>query len=431
MTKKKLLTLLKQEMLLAMGCTEPAASALSGAKAWSLISDFGQEIERVEIYASRDIIKNAMGVGLPSCDLKGIQAAVALGIAIGDISQGLGILSHITPSHIQRASKIKTSLTMVENVPPLYVQTKVFTSDHYSQASIITEHDHFDQLMVDGQPVIDTELKSVNKKDEEKAVSKQELIDLSLDEVVKIANTVTQEEAQFLLDAVKTNMKIAKEGLTGNYGLSVGYVAKRNLSDTPQSLSEAFELGAALASGGSDARMAGCSMGVIINSGSGNQGLCVTLPVYVVAKFVHNDPLLIARSLFVSQVVALMLTARKDRLSALCGAFTASIATSCAYVYTFGGNTEVMDRAINLMVGNLAGIICDGAKQTCALKIYSSLNAAALSTKIALEGKSPREESGICGIDSLQSIEHLCRISFEGMEQTDKTILSIMLNKKC
>ena len=186
---------------------------------------------------------------------------------------------------------------------------------------------------------------------------------------------------------------------------------------------------AASAAAGSDARMAGSALPVMINSGSGNQGITVTVPVSVVASYLGKSLSEMIGAVAISELVGIILTSHKDRLSALCGAFTASIGTACAYAYLLGGDAEVLDATINNMVGNLSGIICDGAKDTCALKIYSSLIAASVAVELALVGKRAGREAGIVGDDSLSSINHLTRISHEGMEQTNRTILQIMLEK--
>lgn len=434
MDKNMIIALVRQEMMLAMGCTEPAASALAGAKARDIVAQFGQKIERAEIFASRDLIKNAMSVGIPNCQLKGIQAAVALGISGGSVADGLGILSHITPSQIESAKAVPISLSMVGDVPPLFVQVRVHTCDHIGEATIRDEHDHFSNLRLDGKLLQDDCSAHCEQRSASagaKVLGSRQVSEISLENIVEMACAISEEEGSFLLDAVQTNLKIAEHGLGEEYGLCVGRTAMKDLHRNPTSLTEAFAVGAALAAAGSDARMAGCNLGVVINSGSGNQGLTVTVPVYIVAQYLKASSLSLTRALFISQCVALVLTACKDRLSALCGAFTASIATACAYVYLLGGDCKVMDRAINVMVGNLTGIICDGAKMTCPLKIHSSLDAAGLAVMIALEGHGPGSESGICGSDSLQAIRSLSRISTEGMEETDKTILSIMLEKSC
>ncbi|MGP1419266.1 MAG: L-cysteine desulfidase family protein [Sphaerochaetaceae bacterium] len=439
MEKSRLLCLVKQEMMLAMGCTEPGAAALAGAKARDLVSGWNQKIRKVEIFASRDIVKNAMGVGLPGCGLRGIQAAVALGICGGKVSDGLGILSNITDSDIKCAKAMNISLSLAEDVPPLYVRVRVSTSDHTGDATIRGEHDHFCSLMADGKPVTagagaasdETASAEEVRIQSKGSIDDCEFRNLTLQEIVRIASELSVEEGRFLMDAVDTNLKISRHGLEHDYGLCVGKVAIQSLSQSPQTLAEAFSYAAALAAAGSDARMAGCSMGVVINSGSGNQGITVTVPVYTLARFLEASDEKLVRALLISQAVGLVITARKDRLSALCGAFTAAIATACAYVYLLNGTVEAMERAINVMIGNLTGIICDGAKMTCPLKIHSSLEAAGLAARIALAGHDPGIESGICGKDSLQAIDSLSRISTEGMEETDRTILSIMLEKNC
>ena len=429
-----LIELLKKEMVPAMGCTEPAASALSGAKARELL---GQDVEKATVYASRDMVKNAMGVGLPNCDLKGILAAVSLGICGGDTKKSLSILSEITDQQKAKAGKLKAELVLVDKVPPLYVSVKVQGNGHEAVATISGEHDRFSHLEKDGKIITDLPLEpeTMQENVQEKNNDKEFLKTLKLDDIIAFANEVDINNVLFIKEAIEINMNIAKQAIDGEYGLQVG---KTTLASTelkknavPKSLSEAFDVAASYASAGSDARMSGCSMPVVINSGSGNQGLTVTVPLNIVAKYLKEPEDKLIRAVCVSQLVGLALTARKNRLSALCGAFTASIGTACGYVYLLGGDRATMDRAVNTMVGNLTGIICDGAKNTCALKIYSCLQAAALSVKLALKGFAPGAESGIVGNDSLESIVYLSRISSEGMEQTDKTIMSIMLDKHC
>lgn len=416
--------LLKKEMLPAMGCTEPAASALAGAKAREILES--SEIENIEVYASRDMVKNAMGVGIPNCELKGILAAVALGVAGGETSKALSILSDVSSDQVERAKKYSISLQLVENVVPLYVSVKISSNDGYAIATVSGEHDRFSHLEKNNKVLVDLPLEKKESDNNDMDYMKS----ISLDEIIKYANEVDTGKLEFIAQAIKINMDIAKHSNSKGFGLEVGRTTSEEVLN-PTSLAQAFELGASLAAAGSDARMSGCNMPVIINSGSGNQGITVTVPVQTVGKYLKCSDEKILRAVCVSELVGLALTARKNRLSALCGAFTASIGTACAYVYLLGGDRKIMDRAINTMVGNLTGIICDGAKSTCALKIYSCLEAAALSVKLAFRGFSPAEESGIVGHDSLESITYLSKISSEGMLETDKTIVSIMLNKKC
>jgi len=404
------LQILYKELRPAMGCTEPAASALAGAKAAELL---GCEPSSLQVFTSRDMVKNAMGVGLPNCALKGIQAAVALGAFGGDSERGLSILSTLTSDQIQKASSVRVSLFIDDHVPPLYIRVIAKCDDRQAIAVISGEHDRFSYLEQDGNVLrslaVDTCGTELEKEDE------LFLDHVSVEELLGYVEHAPQEALDMVLDAKKTNMAIALYALEHDYGLNVA---------------EAFSLGSALAAAASDARMAGCPLPVIINSGSGNQGITLTVPIAVVGEYLKSSEEKLAKALLLAQLVGLALTARKNRLSALCGAFTAAIGTACGFVYLLDGTLAQMDGAFNTMVGNLTGIICDGAKMTCALKIYSCVEAAAFACKLAVKNLSPDSESGIVGRSSSESMDFLKRISHEGMEQTDKTILSIMLGKQ-
>ena len=416
--------LLRREMIPAMGCTEPAASALAGAKTRQLLGD--DEIVSVKVSASRDIVKNAMGVGIPDCQMRGILTAVALGVVKGDPTKDLNILSEITQDEVKEVSDIPLSLTIEENVPQLFIGVEITGKHHRSKAVISGEHNRFSRLELDSKVLLDLPLTESKASDGNNDT--ELLLKLTLQDIVSNAEAVPFDELGFVSEAIRVNLAIARHSLEGSYGLQVGKTQMENLDELDiRNMDEAFRIGACYAAAGSDARMSGCPMPVIINSGSGNQGLTVTLPIYWLGRYLGCTDEKIARAVCVSELVGLVLTARKDRLSALCGAFTASIGTACGYVYLLDGGIHLMDMAIKNMVGNLTGIICDGAKNTCPLKIWSCLEAAALSVKLALKGHAPGKESGIVGSDSLESIRHLTKISSEGMEKTDRTILSIML----
>jgi L-cysteine desulfidase len=290
------------------------------------------------------------------------------------------------------------------------------------------EHERFSYLETDGTVLLDLPVDNCTTPldDQDEDIIKS----ASLSDIVEYADNAKAEVMALVLEAKETNMAIALHAIQNQYGLSVGRIASEDLNTEAKSLAEAFNLASSLAAAASDARMAGCPLPVIIHSGSGNQGITLTVPIAVVANYLHSSDEKLAKALIISELVGLSLTARKDRLSALCGAFTAAIGCSCGLVYLLDGNLAVMDRAINTMIGNLTGIICDGAKMTCALKIYSCVEAACLACKLAFRGFSPGSESGIVGKDSLESMGFLSRISHEGMAESDKTILSIMLGKQ-
>lgn len=408
----------------AMGCTEPAASALAGAKAGELLSDTPLF---VEVLTSRDMVKNAMGVGLPNCDLKGIQAAVALGCCGGLVERGLSILSSITEEQLEKARNLTVSLNISTEVPPLYIKVTAKKGDESSVAVISGEHDRFSYLEKNGDVLLSLPVDNCSTVLE--GDDQINMKNASLSDLLEYAEHAPQEALDLVLEARNTNMAIAEHAVKHHYGLSVGRTVYESLNAEPQTLTEAFTRASALAAAASDARMAGCPLPVIINSGSGNQGITLTVPIAVVGSYLKSSDEKMASAMVLSELIGLSLTARKDRLSALCGAFTAAIGTSCGLVYLLDGDITVMDKAINTMIGNLTGIICDGAKMTCALKIYSCVESANLACKLAFRGFSPGSESGIVGKDSLESMDFLSRISHEGMEETDKTILSIMLGK--
>ena len=423
LNRRRIDLIFEKEIIEAMGCTEPAAAALAGAKAAEL---FGGEPESGVAIVSPNMMKNAMGVSIPNSALHGIGAAVSLGIAIGNSSSGLSVLTTVTDRERNIARSFPLEVRIDENAPSLYIKVVVQGAGHSASAVISGEHDRFTSLELDGvelpeAPMFFPECKSFSEDDF--------LATLTVGDVIEYASNLSPAIVELLEKAIDENLRISNEGLSGDWGLSVGKIMAGTMDGEPKTLDEAMRRAAAAAAAGSDARMAGSVLPVMINSGSGNQGITVTVPVAVVASYLGKSEAEKLSAVAVSELVGIILTSQKDRLSALCGAFTASIGTACAYAYLLGGDERALDATINNMVGNLSGIICDGAKDTCALKIYSSLIAAAVAVELALSGKRAGVEAGIVGDDSLSSINHLTRISHEGMEQTNRTILQIMLEK--
>ncbi len=414
--------LLKNELTLALGCTEPACAALSGAR---LSDELGCIPEKVKVSVSRDMMKNAMGVSIPNSNLSGIAAAVALGCAAGESRRGLSVLASLDDGKREKASGISVDLDIAEHVPSLFIEVSAEAEGHSVTVAIEDEHDRFSRIIKDGQEVIGNE----SFFSECESSIESELLDsLTLTDVVEYAENLSEETKELLAAAYRTNLEISYAGLEEDWGLSVGKTMF-SLVGKIESVDDAMRKGAALAASGSDARMSGSCRPVMINSGSGNQGITVTVPVALLAEYLKAGEPRLLSALAISELVGLILTNKKARLSALCGAFTASIGTAVSWTYLLGGSIEEMDAAINNMIANLTGIICDGAKKTCALKIYSSLIAASLAVHLALKGKSASRESGIVGSNSFESIRNLSTLSHEGMEETDKTILRIMIEK--
>lgn len=425
MLNDQIVALLKKEMVVAMGCTEPAASALAGSKATELL---GAIPTRVTVFASRDMIKNAMAVGIPNCEERGILTAVCLGVFSKNAQKDLSILAQVTQEQRECAAKLvkASALELAEDVPPVYVRVEAEGGGHKASCTVSYEHDHFTEMSCDGAALLYQSQERDGKGDAEDAL----LGSLSLQDVLDFVKTVDKADVAFVLEGAKTNYALARHSLEHGYGLKVANTVLADMPKEPSTIQEAYTYAAAYAAAGSDARMSGCPMPVVINSGSGNQGITCTVPVYILANYLHSSPDKLLEALCLSELVGLLITARKDRLSALCGAFTAAMGAGCGMVYLMDGGIDEMNLVIRTMVGNLSGIVCDGAKTSCALKIYSCVEAATLAVRMAFNGEAPGRESGIIGANAMESIDNLMNISHNGMVSTDKVILSIMLNKQ-
>ena len=423
MDRKTLLEILRQETVPATGCTEPAAAALAGAKARETAGT--DSIVSARIKASKNMMKNAMGVSIPGCEKKGIAAAVALGIAVGDTSKGLGILSELNEKTLKAASALNTEISIADNTPPLFIEVTVETQGgHSCSVTVSDKHDRFSKIVADGKTLSEA---AATETADLKPVSPGSI---TLHEIIDFANTVSVAHLDFLKTAVETNYRISVCGMDRPFGLQVGRTMADKPEEKPSDSDKAFRLASCYAVAGSDARMSGCPMPVYINSGSGNQGIITTVPLKILGEFLNAGEEKILRAVCISSLTALMLAEKKNRLSALCGAFTASIGTACAYMYLLGGSEKAINEVVNIMIADLTGIICDGAKPTCPLKIFSCLETAAMAVRLILKGKITDDEYGIVGSTYEESISHLSEISTKGMEETDRTIYSIMLGKE-
>ncbi|MCR4676282.1 MAG: L-serine ammonia-lyase, iron-sulfur-dependent, subunit alpha, partial [Sphaerochaetaceae bacterium] len=297
MTDIEILSLLKKEMVPAMGCTEPAASALAGARAMELLGALS--VDKAVVRASGNMIKNAMGVGLPGCSQKGILMAVALGMVKADTSEQLNILSRIYEEDIKKAQEFKLELELAEGVPQLYVSVEVFSSSHSACATISGEHNRFSYCRKDDTVLLNLPLEAEGKNErlscEDPGHSarmedqRSSLLDLRIEDIKEFADRVNYSELGFIREAIDVNRRISQHAMHAEFGLQVGKTTSHGMQiSTLSSLPEAFSLAASYAAAGSDARMSGCSMPVIINSGSGNQGLTVTLPLYVLSSYLKT-----------------------------------------------------------------------------------------------------------------------------------------------
>lgn len=423
---ESIIQVLKNEMLVAMGCTEPAAAALAGNKAVELL---GLPPERLTVYASPEMIKNAMSVGIPNCEERGLLFAVCLGACSDNGAAGLSILSRMRPGQSDEAVALakKSRLELAEGVDPVYVRVAAEGGGHSASAVVSEKHDHFSELIRDGRSVAPEFQKGAGPAADEDFSFLERM---EIKDVLNFIAEVDVKDVAFVLDMARTNLDLARYSIREHCGLRIAETVLEGFPEQSTNLHEAMTKAAAYASAGSDARMSGCARAVVINSGSGNQGITCTVPLLVLAEYLASSDAQQIKALCISELVGLLITARKGRLSALCGVLTAAIGAGCGMVHLMGGGLREMNLLVRNMVSNLSGMICDGAKNSCALKIYSSVEAAGLAARMAFKGQAPGAESGIVGADASESIDALMKLSHEGMADTNAAILAMMLDKQ-
>ena len=436
--ESEIISLIKKEVKPALGCTEPIAVALAVAKAmeiieekcqmadssWRFGSDYGISIE-----LSGNILKNGMGVGIPGTGMVGLHIASALGAVCGKSSYGLEVLHDLNETAIEKAKEMvgkeTVKISLADTEKKLYVKAVIGYDGHTSCAIIADNHDSivetsFNQCILSS---IDTDSAS-----EEPAQKSTLDYNLTVKEIFEFAKEVAYEDIEFILESRTLNMALAEEGLKGNYGLRVGYAI--NLECNREVFGEDFlSMAMSLTAAASDARMAGCTLAAMSNSGSGNQGITVTMPVIAYSiKYGTSDEEL-ARALVMSHLIAIHIKGYLGKLSALCGCVIASTGASCGLVYLRGGDYEQVCAAIKNMIGNITGMVCDGAKVGCAMKVASGVSSALQSAVLAREGICISEHDGIIEKDIEKTIRNLGRIGSVGMQNTDNMILDIMVCK--
>lgn len=418
-----IISLIKKEVVPAIGCTEPAAVSLAVAKATELL---GELPEKITLSLSGNIIKNAMGVGIPGTGMIGLPIAVALGAIIGRPEYGLEVLRDVDSEAVERGrsyiAEDRISIGHCADAPSnLHIDVTVGACGHKARAVISGSHQNFVYLEKDGEILLD---KGETKDSGEDG---DENIRLSAYTVYRFAMETDVERLRFIKEAERLNSAAAEIGLGGNYGHSLGatLLGKGNglIGDSP------MEHIMALTSAACDARMGGAPVAVMSNSGSGNQGITATMPVVSYARDIHASEEQTIRALVLSHLTSIYIKQSLGRLSALCGCVVASTGASAALVYLMGGDYGQICAAIKNMVANLTGMICDGAKPACAMKISSGVSTAVMSAMLAMNGKCVSSSEGIISEDIDKTIRNLTSIGREAMRQTDELVLRIMVEK--
>ena len=415
---------LKKEVVPSEGCTEPIAIAYAASIAAEHLKG---EIKEVNIYLSKNVIKNALGVGIPGTGGVGIEIAAALGISIQKSYKKLTILSNFTEDELKKAKEIVDeniiNIKQKNTNKALYIEVELLSETSKSKVIIEDTHTNATLIECDDEIIMDNNSEVSEDLEEDYKLFK-------IADIYNFAKKADFDDIKFILESAKMNEKVSEEGLKGDYGLQVGskIIQKGNFNLFSNDASNKIIAASAAAS---DARMDGCAMPIMTTAGSGNQGIACSIPVAQTARLLDKSEEELARALVLSNLVTIRIKKHMGRLSPLCGAGIAgATGASCGITYLLGGDLENINYCINNMISDLSGMICDGAKETCALKIATGTNAAIQCANLAINGISATANDGIVAKDVEETIESIETLIQNGLKNVDDTILNIMLEKK-
>ncbi|MBQ8387226.1 MAG: serine dehydratase subunit alpha family protein [Paludibacteraceae bacterium] len=438
MTNSELLHLLRCEVIPAIGCTEPIAVALCTARAKELL---GAEPDKITVYLSKNVYKNALAVGIPNTGMTGLPIAIALGATVGKSEYMLEVLRDATPESVAYAKdymlRVPAQIHINYEAPSiLYIHAEVRKGEQMAQATIMDEHTHFVTSPIS---LSDASNSGVPEQSADcwGANSPQSL---NLRRVYDFAIEVDTSELSFLLEGAQMNTAAAETSFAEQYGHGLGRLLRlRNIHSTlqggdggglPLFGDTLFTKIISYTCGACDARMSGAMVQVMSNSGSGNQGISCSIPVYLYAKENNCSEEQTLRALALSNLTVIYIKQSLGRLSALCGCVVAATGSAAGITYLMGGNYEEITYAIKNMIANISGMICDGAKPGCALKVTSGVATAIFSAYLAMQHSYADSTEGIVEDDIDRTIRNLTRIGHDGMKVTDDLILDIMTHKK-
>lgn len=423
--RKQIIALMQREVVPAIGCTEPVAVALCVAKATETL---GCLPERISLYLSANILKNAMGVGIPGTEMIGLPIAVALGALIGKSEYQLEVLKDSTPDAVEKGKAFiaekRISISLKENITEkLYIEVICEAGDHASKAIISGGHTNFVYVAKDDTVLFD-------RQNGAQAEAEGKDVELTFRKVYDFAMTTPLDEIEFIMEAKRLNKAAAEFSLKGDYGHGIGRMMCSNqehelMGDSVYSHILSYTAAAC------DARMGGAMIPIMSNSGSGNQGITATLPVVVFAEGNHKSHEELVRALTLSHLTVIYIKQSLGRLSALCGCVVAATGSACGVTYLMGGNYDQTVYAVKNMVANLTGMLCDGAKPSCAMKLVTGVSTAVLSAMMAMQQRCVTSVEGIIDDDVDKCISNMTRIGSVGMNETDNLVLDIMTHKGC
>ena len=421
--RRQIIALVKSEVIPAIGCTEPIAVALCVAKAAEVLN---KRPEKITVLLSANILKNAMGVGIPGTGMIGLPIAVALGALIGKSVYQLEVLKDSTPDAVEAGKRFieekRINISLKDDMEEkLYIEVCCEADTDKATAIIAGGHTCFTYIMHNGDILLDKQTTSCIEEEED-------VLDLTLRKVYDFAMTTPLDDIRFILDTARLNKTAAERSFEGEYGHGLGKILRGTYEHRIMGDS-VFSHILSYTSGACDARMAGAMIPVMSNSGSGNQGISATLPVLVYAEENGKSEEELIRALMLSHLTVIYIKQSLGRLSALCGCVVAATGSSCGITWLMGGTYEQVAYAVQNMIANLTGMICDGAKPSCALKVTTGVSTAVLSAIMAMENRCVTSVEGIIDEDVDQSIRNLTKIGSKGMNETDKLVLEIMTSK--
>lgn len=422
--RARIIALVKREVVPAIGCTEPIAVALCVAKATETL---GRRPEKITVLLSANILKNAMGVGIPGTGMIGLPIAVALGALVGKSVYQLEVLKDSTPQAVEEGKQFMAEKRIHIDLKPgieekLYIEVCCEAGTDKAVAIIAGGHTTF-VYVARNEDVL------LNKQKAASEETSEQVPELNLRKVYDFAMTAPLDEIRFILETARLNKAVAERSFEGDYGHGLGKMLRGNYEHKIMGDS-VFSHILSYTSGACDARMAGAMIPVMSNSGSGNQGISATVPVVVYAEENGKSEEELIRALMLSHLTVIYIKESLGRLSALCGCVVAATGSSCAITWLMGGTFEQICFAVQNMIANLTGMICDGAKPSCALKVTTGVSTAVLSAIMAMENRCVTSVEGIIDQDVDQSIRNLTKIGSRGMNETDRLVLDIMVSKK-
>lgn len=419
---QQITALLKREVVPAIGCTEPIAVALCVAKATEIL---GARPQKIEMHLSANVLKNAMGAGIPGTNMYGLPIAIALGTIVGKSAYQLEVLRDVNPKAVEESKQFIDEKRIVikqkNTTEKLYIETVCYGTADKSTAIIAGGHTNFVFLAKN-----DTIL--LNQQQTTSGPENSSDIALTLRRVYDFAMEAPLSDIEFIMETAKVNKAAAEASFGQDYGHKLGRLLHNGAGDALFGKTT-FTRMLSYTTGACDARMGGAPVPVMSNSGSGNQGISATLPVTIFAEENHNSHEQLVRALILSHLTVIYVKQSLGKLSALCGFVVTSIGTSCGLTYLMGGTYEQITFAVQNIIASITGMICDGAKPSCALKMATGTSTAALAAILAINNQHVSGLEGIVDNDVDQTIRNMNRIGTDSMNETDKLILKIMTEK--